>query len=352
MRVVLSTLVVAAVAVCVASGTPAQRLACKANNGIGPDGGLAALPPPTAAGARFVDLLQNAAPVDMAIDRSTGRVFVVQRGTNDVAVVNGKADPAQLLSTVRVGARPEAVEFDPRSKRLFVANGAACSVSVLDVRGPTPRLLATLPAASGPRKLALDPKTGLVYTANFTGNTIRVINGRAARPALLPSPLVVGPDHVAVAFEPKSRKLVMVTSQGQLQIFSLARGKAAAAGLVPVDSPIDTTSDGRGFVYVVNLAPGTVTKVDVVKRAKVKTSPAVGSNPFTITCDPGSNRLVLPTRSGAVALVNPQTLALAGTVPSSPALTAAAVDPGTCRLWMLDYTYHRVWSVPYKGRCA
>ena len=68
--------------------------------------------------------------------------------------------------------------------------------------------------------------------------------------------------------------------------------------------------------------------------------------------DPGSNRLVLPTRSGAVALVNPQTLALAGTVPSSPALTAAAVDPGTCRLWMLDYTYHRVWSVPYKRRCA
>ncbi|HEY7537765.1 MAG TPA: YncE family protein [Gaiellaceae bacterium] len=347
----LSTVVLAA-AVAGVQGPSARVAACNPDNGIGPDGGLAALPPPTQAGARYLDLDQSAAPVDVELDPASGRLFVVQRGLNSVAVVDGRSAKPRVLATVTVGKRPEQAVLDTKSKRLFVANGASCSVSIFDVRTSTPRLLATLPAAAGPRGLSLDPKTGRVYTANYTGNTIRVIDGRAARPRLLPKPLNIGSGHVAAAVDAKTRRLVLVSSSGQVQTLDLNGGKAPVTGVVSVGGAIGLAGDGSGYVYSSG-SGGQVTKIDVRKAPATQASlsgPLAGGGYSQIRYEQRLKGLLLTSRSpAAVLVVSPATLKAQTTVPSTSALAAARLDPAGCRLWMLDYSYHRIWSVPLPG---
>ena len=333
-------------------GPAARVVACNPDNGIGPDGGLAALPPPTAAGARYLDLDQSAAPVYVEIDPASGRLFVVQRALNSVAVIDGRAAQPKVLATVTVGNRPEQAVFDAKSKRLFVANGASCSVTVFDVRSATPRLLGTLPSAGGPRGLGLDTKTGYVYTANFTGNTIKVIDGRAPKPRLLPGALNVGAGHVTAAVDAKTRRLVLVSSSGQVQTLDLNGGKAAVTGVVSVGGPIGLAADGTGYVYSSG-SSGQVTKIDVRKppATQASLSGTLGGGGYSqIRYEQRAKALLLTSRTpAAVLVVSPATLKATTSVPSTGALAAAALDPVGCRLWMLDYSYHRIWSVPLPG---
>jgi hypothetical protein len=78
----------------------------------------------------------------------------------------------------------------------------------------------------------------------------------------------------------------------------------------------------------------------------IATTGNVAREPFDVRYVPSIDRVMVPSRNAEVLLLDPSTLELAGRVPSSPTVAAALVDEATRRLWMLDYTYHRVWSLP------
>jgi DNA-binding beta-propeller fold protein YncE len=324
----------------------AAQAACDPENGIGPDGGLPALPPPTEAGATFVDLAQAAAPVDMALDTDTGLLHVVERGANDVVVIDARADAPTIVGSSKVGERPTALALDQASHRLFVANGASCSVTVLDVSEPTPKVLGTLAAASGPRGVAVDPASGQAWTANWKGDAISLIDGRGDPPSLVGDPVSVGPGHVAAAADGSLSRIVLIGDAG-LQAFDSATGQAAGPA-ISLPGGVDVTTDDAGTAWVAQAGSGKVSRIELAGEtpALTATSDSVAVEPFDVRFVPGIDRVVVPSRAGEVLFLDPATLQVGERVSSSPALAAALVDEATGRLWMLDYTYHRVWSVP------
>jgi DNA-binding beta-propeller fold protein YncE len=281
----------------------------------------------------------------MVLDEASGRLYVVERGANDVVAIDARADVPAIVGSAKVGERPTALALDQASQRLFVANGSSCSITVLDVSEPAPTILGTLAAATGPRGVAVD-SSGRAWTANWTGDSITLIDGRATPPALSGDAVLMGAGHVAVAVDDTVSRVVVVSDAG-LQAFDSTTGQPTGA-ITVLPGSYDVTTDAVGTAFVVHSLSGQVTRVDLDEDVPVvtATSAAIAQEPFDVRYAPGLDRVVVPSRLGEVLFLHPMTLEVLERIPSSPTVAATVVDETTGRLWMLDYTYHRLWSMP------
>lgn len=94
-----------------------------------------------------------------------------------LALVLGAAGPAYaqtVVATIPVGAGPSSVAVNPRTNRIYVANRDSDTVSVID--GATNTVVSTIPVEGGPTGVAVNAKTNRVYVTN--GNDyVSVIDG-------------------------------------------------------------------------------------------------------------------------------------------------------------------------------
>lgn len=79
-----------------------------------------------------------------------------------------------VLRTVKVGKEPVALAVDTSTGRVFVANSAGKSVSILDARDGA--VVRTVPVGKGPDGLALDARTHRVFVANGESNTVSILS--------------------------------------------------------------------------------------------------------------------------------------------------------------------------------
>ena len=87
----------------------------------------------------------GAAPVAVTVDSLTHRVFVVNRDSSSVSVLDTIRD--KVVSTITVPATPDAVAVVPSTNRVFVNSQAGQSVAMLNAR--TGALIAMIPAQPG-----------------------------------------------------------------------------------------------------------------------------------------------------------------------------------------------------------
>lgn len=107
------------------------------------------------------------APLNIAVNRRTGRVFVMNAGNNngDVGTVSLlDAVSGRVVATTTVGYQPGAAAVDEQAGRVYVPNGASDTVSVLD--GKSGRLLRTFGAVHGPGNAIVDTATRHVFVAS------------------------------------------------------------------------------------------------------------------------------------------------------------------------------------------
>ncbi len=98
-------------------------------------------------------------PSGLAIDLKGKRLFSV---CDEVMVVSDFVN-GNVVTTVPIGRRPDAVRYDPETKLIFASNGEG-TLTVIKQESPDEyTVIETIPTARGARTMELDPKTHHVF---------------------------------------------------------------------------------------------------------------------------------------------------------------------------------------------
>jgi YVTN family beta-propeller protein len=71
----------------------------------------------------------------IAVDTSTGRVFISNGQSNSLIILQDGATPA-YVTTVAVGTKPQGVDVNPVTQKVYVGNAGSNSVTVLNAASP------------------------------------------------------------------------------------------------------------------------------------------------------------------------------------------------------------------------
>ncbi len=114
----------------------------------------------------------DSSPIEVAVDRTTRKVYVVHSSTNWVSII----DPNNNYSVtqVNVGGLLEGVAVDWTVGRAYVANRGDDTVSVISTTSNT--VVATVAVGDNPVGVAVHPSINRAYVVNTNDNTVSVIN--------------------------------------------------------------------------------------------------------------------------------------------------------------------------------
>lgn len=135
-------------------------------------------------------------------------VLAVVGSRPSLSIAADGGPPVSAIGTVTVGRDPSEIAIDPSAGIVYVANRKSDSVSLIDER--TREVVATIPVGSEPAAVAVDTAAHLAYVADSGGDTLAVVDGARRRVA---TTITIGhaPDVVAVD---SSTHRVYVADQG------------------------------------------------------------------------------------------------------------------------------------------
>jgi YVTN family beta-propeller protein len=310
-------------------------------------------------------------PLAVAVDDTTGRVFVVnegsfsssglQAGTGSVSVLDART--GHVVRTVTVGAAPGPIAVDRQAGRVFVANdwGGACgnyrgTVSILDAgRG---RLLHTVPVGVCPASVAVDAPLGRVFVANFVSNTVSVLDARGGR---LLQTITLGPSPgtvAALAVDERTQRVLALSfppriaggggsTMGHVTTLDAATGRVVR--VVAVQAPNALGLDQRtGHAFVTgSLAHGGRVSLLDTRSGTVLRSIQVPIYPGAVAVDPASHRAFVVTSGaldrrgvphgrGSVVVLDTRAGVLRCTIAVGTGPTAVAVDARTTHVFVVN----------------
>ena len=153
-------------------------------------------------------------PLGVAINADTDKIYVANRDSNNVSVIDGGSNTVVATVTDPNAIAPVAVAVNPTTNTIYVANAGSNNVTVID--GTTGSVTATIPVGTSPSGLDVDSQTNFIYVAN-AGNpqsgdpgNITVINGATNGTKALSDPNAKNP--VAVAVNSVTNKIYVANS--------------------------------------------------------------------------------------------------------------------------------------------
>ena len=224
----------------------------------------------------------------IAVNGSTGTVYVANLGAGTVSVVNSstcnaseKSGCKKSASTIDLGGEPGGVGVDQATDTVYVANLQGNTVSVVDgatcnakVQTGCSQPPATVTVGTGPFAVAVNETTDTVYVTNpgasASGDTVSVINGATCNAgdhsgcSQVPATITVGVGPLGVAVNPTTNTVYVADS--------------------------GTVFKGSVFGHTVSVINGASCDGTVVSGCGQ--SPAqvtVGSGPWGIAVDPDTN---------------------------------------------------------------
>lgn len=283
----------------------------------------------------------------IAVDRATGRAYVVSQFTRQVFVVD--LSEMAVVARVPVGLEPEAVVLDPRAARLYVANRGSQSISVIDTANN--RVIATIPLTINPQGVAIDAERGTVYVAVPATASLLAVTGQRVS-----NEIVIGGHPTDVAVDERRQRAYVVDRAGSRGVMvDLRAGTivgqvslAPGAGGAQVD-PI------RERVYlgdaILDAASG-----ELVGRLAVPTIYGTTEPPVKVL--PASDRLYVVAPNGipgsnyGLIIIS----ALAGDPPAweesrfgGVSTVGLAWDSGTDRLYSTAFRFGTAWLYAEEG---
>lgn len=103
-----------------------------------------------------VENLQN--PAGLAVDAAAGKVYVANRGTQEIAVIS--TSDWKVQSRIPLKTSPRVLLLVPKSGMLYSANWHHRSLSVVDLKQQTAR---TVPIEGSPEQMAFDAERNQLY---------------------------------------------------------------------------------------------------------------------------------------------------------------------------------------------
>src|SRR6478752_7224779 len=92
-------------------------------------------------------------PFDIAYDSGKGEMFVANRGSGDISVIDDATNT--VVATINTGTTPQGATYDSEKGEIFITNVNNHNVSVIDDNTNT--VVATINVGVGPHGVAYDP---------------------------------------------------------------------------------------------------------------------------------------------------------------------------------------------------
>lgn len=141
-------------------------------------------------------------PIAVAVNATTNKIYIVNRGSDDLSVIDGTTNSVVATITDPRAVAPVTVAVNPATNTIYVANSQSKNLTVID--GATDSVLATIPVGTSPSEVAVDSETNFIYVAN-AGNSqagdpgnVTVIDGTTNATTTLTDPKAVNPTAIAV----------------------------------------------------------------------------------------------------------------------------------------------------------
>jgi len=144
----------------------------------------------------------------IAANPETKKIYAVSVGAAEVTVIDQKSHATTLHG---IGELPCAIAVDYSSGKVFIANYASNNVSVMD--GTTNSIVATASVATNPQAIAVDSGNHNVYVASTREGFITVLDG--TNHSVLRK-LKTGKNPFAIAVNNQSHKAVALSLYGDL----------------------------------------------------------------------------------------------------------------------------------------
>jgi YVTN family beta-propeller protein len=263
----------------------------------------------------------GAAPVSIAVNSVSGRVYVANAGDGTVSVLDGTSDA--VVATIPIGSHPYSIAADSATGKVYVTHTFGDQLTILDgttntavdlktgssdliaidSRNATIYLLGyggavmaldgtshkitTLPVGRHAWALTLNDVTGTVYVTRIEDADLAAVSGRSPDASILPA----GAIPCAIAVNSKGNTLFVANyGDGTVTVIDTTSGRATATIHVGEHPKAIAFDPSRNLVYVANTSSGTVSVIDAENKAVVATLPA-GENPYALAVAPGSNSL-------------------------------------------------------------
>ncbi|MEA2645149.1 MAG: hypothetical protein QOE92_232, partial [Chloroflexota bacterium] len=215
------------------------------------------------------------------------------------------APPRHLASYTYPGS-PSALAVDAAGGVLLLGDTSTRKLLRYSTRRETPQLVGKSLPVNGAFGIALDTNAQRAYVSTADGIVAVDFSGDAARQVGTP----VGLRNVeGMAVDPGTGRLYAPEyAEGRLHAYDWTGDALAEAGS-PVDvgrRPQQLAIDpSRHRAYVVNVADGTVSVVDISGPPRVSATVAVGRAPYGVAVDPVSHRVFVAGQAeGSVTVID------------------------------------------------
>jgi YVTN family beta-propeller protein len=183
----------------------------------------------------------------VAYDGGTQRIYVANRGSNTVSVVNGTT----VVGTILVGNGPDGVAYNSGNGYVYATISYSNNVSVINGMA----VLTSVPVGKQPSGVGYDPRNGYVYVANTGSNTTSVIATNAPpQPPSAPANLTAasGEGQVLLTWQPPASDGGATILNYTVYRSTVSGGEALLAIVGNVVSYVDSgLTPGRAYYYEV-----------------------------------------------------------------------------------------------------
>lgn len=263
----------------------------------------------------------------------TYRLFVTNEADDTVTVIDSRS--SEVEKTVSIGARPRGIGFSPDRKQVYVALGNENAIAVLNIQ--TLEIDRKIQAGSDPEAFAVHGN-GNIYLSNEDEGLASVLDPVSGK---ILAEIKVGLEPEGVGISPDGKQ-VLVTSESSnmVHIISVDKNELVANVLVGArPREVAFSSDGKYF-WVTSEVAGQVSKVErstnrilvVNNRLRREINPRV--KPKGLVLSPDESRLYISLgRGNAIAVLDPETLELQGSIPVGRRVWGLALSRDGKRLY-------------------
>jgi len=279
----------------------------------------------TDAGKQVHRVQVGSEPVSIAVNISTGTVYVANAGDGTVSVLGGVSDA--VVATVPIGSHPYSVAADTATGKVFVTHTFGDQVSILDGATNT----ATDVKTGSADLIAINSRTGTVYLLGY-GGAVTVLHEASLK-------------FSARAVGRHAWGLTLDESSGTVYVTRIENADLAAlrsdipepmilhAGAIPCAIAVNSKAH---VLYVANYGENSVAVVDATTGAVTATVP-VGDRPKAIAFDPVLDRVYVANTIGdSVTIIDTSNNTVLATLPAGKSPYAMAVVPGSSRLYVAN----------------
>lgn len=193
------------------------------------------------------------APVGVAVHRMNHRAYVASQGTNTLTVVDGST--FSVVTTISLGESPAGVAVDEFEGRVYVALPMADEVAVINAATNT--VETTVTVGTGPSWLGADAPNSLLYVSNTTDGTVSVIDTQG--PDVIET-LTVGTAPQGIGIDDIAGRAYVATADGIVVLDGTNVNDTIA--LANGDYRGVTAGDSPNRVYVADATLGQVIAID------------------------------------------------------------------------------------------